>query len=182
MTPCLTCLVVGWLIPLITDSALPQRVSVLLRRIPASLMFDLPHLLPARWRAVQAHAGWRLQRLAFLQVAPGTCAAHNRRAPGYHEAILALPITAAHRPPLQSNRRFARAESKRQSQRDPALRGDGGRDFDSRRAQGVTADLAKRDLQARGRRASSRALHAGRSSSCSCYHVALVYPLDLRRN
>ena len=59
---------------------------MLLRRIPASLMFDLPHLLPARWRAVQAHAGRRLQRLAFLQVAPGTCAAHNRRAPGYHEA------------------------------------------------------------------------------------------------
>ena len=103
LTPCL---VVGWLIPLIIDSALPQRVSVLLRRIPASLMFDLPHLLPARWRAVQAHAGRRLQRLAFLQVAPGTCAAHNRRAPGYHEAILALPITAAHQPLLQSNRPY----------------------------------------------------------------------------
>ena len=91
---------------MVIDSALPQRVSVLLRLIPASLMFDLPHLLPARWRAVQAHAGWRLQRLAFLQVAPGTCAAHNRRAPGYREAILALPITAAHRPPLQSNRPY----------------------------------------------------------------------------
>ena len=98
--------IVGWLIPLIIDSALPQRVSVLLRLIPASLMFDLPHLLPARWRAAQAHAGWRLQRLAFLQVAPGTCAAHNRRAPGYHEAILALPITAAHQPLLQSNRPY----------------------------------------------------------------------------
>ena len=101
-----TLVIVGWLIPFTIDSALPQRVSVLLRLIPASLMFDLPHLLPARWRAAQAHAGWRLQRLAFLQVAPGTCAAHNRRAPGYHEAILALPITAAHQPLLQSNRPY----------------------------------------------------------------------------
>ena len=96
---------------MIIDSALPQRVSVLLRRIPASLMFDLPHLLPARWRAVQAHAGRRLQRLAFLQVAPGTCAAHNRRAPGYHEVILALPQTCKIWKVLPSVRRPSRAGS-----------------------------------------------------------------------
>ena len=98
-----TLVIVGWLIPFTIDSALPQRVSVLLRLIPASLMFDLPHLLPARWRAAQAHAGWRLQRLAFLQVAPGTCAAHNRRAPGYHEAI--RDTCAAHNRRASTSRR-----------------------------------------------------------------------------
>ena len=42
--------------------------------------------------------------------------------------------------------RSVRAESKRQSKPDPALRGDGDRDFDPQRAQGVRAGLSKRGL------------------------------------
>ena len=42
--------------------------------------------------------------------------------------------------------RSVRAESKRQSKPDPALRGDGDRDFDPQRAQGVRAGLSMRSL------------------------------------
>ena len=76
--------------------------------------------------------------------------------------------------------RSVRAESKRQSKPDPALRGDGGRDFDPQRAQGVMADLAKRHLPARRRRASSRALHAGRSLSFVIMPLKNLRRRDLR--
>ena len=51
-------------------------------------------------------------------------------------------------PLFVAHSRLTRAESKRRSGLNPAVRRDGGRDFDPQREQGVTADLAKRDLPA----------------------------------
>ena len=81
------------------------------------------------------------------------------RTPAGSMAAVLAPLFVAHS-------RLARAQSKRRSGLNPAVRRDGDRDFDPQRAKGARAGLSKRDLPARGRRASSRALHAGRSLSC----------------
>ena len=92
------------------------------------------------------------------------------RTPAGSVASVVAPFFVAHS-------RLARAESKRQSQRDPALRGDGGRDFDSRRAQGVTAGLSKRGLQARGRRASAGLQHPNKLKMHNDAEPSLLPPV-----
>ena len=100
---------------------------------------------------------------------------HRFASPGQQSTALASLLTASTSarslvcvlaPLFVAHSRLARAQSKRRSGLNPAVRRDGDRDFDPQRAKGARAGLSKRDLPARGRRASSRALHAGRSLSC----------------
>ena len=94
-------------------------------------------------------------------------------------------VAAVLAPPFVAHSRFARAQSKRRSGLNPAVRGDGGRDFDPQREQGGRAGLSKRDLPSTRPPASSRALHAGRSLSwCvvfDCSGIKRGKPTHLRR-